>query len=111
MWYKAAKVLSEGISALPHGVLPFTLVGLAYGAVAALLRAKLPKHYAAYVLAPSLDREGRSCACLSSPLPSLCRYIPSTVAIALGIVLGPPVPLAMLSGALVSGSLSLLLLS
>lgn len=68
------QALSDGIHSLPNGVIPFTIAGLVYGTVAAVLRKFLPQRFAV--------------------------YIPSSIALSLGILLGPSIPLAFLLGAL-----------
>jgi uncharacterized oligopeptide transporter (OPT) family protein len=70
-WF--AQLLSEGISALPPGVIPFTIFGLVYGAVAAVLKKVLA--------------------------PRFVKYIPSSIALALGILLGPALSLDFFLGA------------
>eukprot|EP00500_Bicosoecida_sp_ms1_P002481 CAMPEP_0203807002 /NCGR_PEP_ID=MMETSP0115-20131106/820_1 /ASSEMBLY_ACC=CAM_ASM_000227 /TAXON_ID=33651 /ORGANISM="Bicosoecid sp, Strain ms1" /LENGTH=768 /DNA_ID=CAMNT_0050715669 /DNA_START=41 /DNA_END=2343 /DNA_ORIENTATION=- len=74
IWYKAAQVLSTGVSALPTHVLPFAAVGLGYGTLSAYLNRYLP--------------------------PDKKKWFPSSIAISLGLLLGPYLPLAMLMGCL-----------
>jgi uncharacterized oligopeptide transporter (OPT) family protein len=68
-----AQLLSEGVGALPRGVVPFTIVGLVYGAVAAVLKKLLA--------------------------PRFVKYIPSSIALALGILLGPALSIDFFLGA------------
>lgn len=71
VWYAAAKVLAEGFDALPHGVMPFAIGGLVYGAVMALAQRLAPAY---------------------------ARWTPSSSGVSLGLLLGPYIPLSMLIG-------------
>lgn len=67
-------MLSEGVSSLPVDVLPWAVAGLAYGTLSAFLNKYLPAEKK--------------------------KWMPSSIAISLGLLLGPYLPMAMLLGCL-----------
>ncbi|MDR3739056.1 MAG: OPT/YSL family transporter [Terracidiphilus sp.] len=75
-----AQLLSNGLHSLPPGVLGPCIAGLVYGTCAAVARKCLPPRFAAWV--------------------------PSSVALALGVLIGPAIPFAFLLGSLLFGALS-----
>ena len=98
VWYNAAIVLSEGLDALPPKVLPVVVFAIVYAAFVQVQRARGGGGGAA-------RRFLGGCAAASWQIANKFWvpkekkvWVPSTVAVSLGLLLGPYLPLAMLFG-------------